>query len=153
VFELQGDIHLKVSETNNLETALKIYLQSLGHEEANFGLHLKVGKCYDRKREYTKSIMHYRTALKLEPKSAQAVFRLGWSLFRDGQKAAGLEKMKEAVKLESQMPSNLTKLGEVLMREGGEDDLNEAIVHLSAALALEPNNADALVCLGRVFEK
>jgi len=51
------------------------------------------------------------------------------------------------------MPSNLTKLGEVLMREGGEDDLNEAIVHLSAALALEPNNADALVCLGRVFEK
>jgi cytochrome c-type biogenesis protein CcmH/NrfG len=45
----------------------------------------------------------------------------------------------------------LTKLGEVLMREDG--GLEEAESYLKRALAVDENMPDALVALGRVFEK
>ena len=48
---------------------------------------------------------------------------------------------------------NLTKLGEILMREGKDSDLIEAEKHLIESLDKEPKSVDTLVCLGRVYEK
>jgi Tfp pilus assembly protein PilF len=45
----------------------------------------------------------------------------------------------------------LTKLGEVLLREP--NSLEEAEDHLKKALAIDENIPDALVALGRVYEK
>lgn len=62
--------------------------------------------------------------------------------------------MRKAVKLDNKNLQSLTKLGEVLMREfKNEKELKEAQDYLKSALKLEPYHDEALVCLGRVYEK
>jgi len=39
------------------------------------------------------------------------------------------------------------------MREGGTEQLTEAVNYLKTALEIEPENIDAIVCLARVYEK
>ena len=61
--------------------------------------------------------------------------------------------MRDGIKNGASTAQNLTKLGEILMREGQEQDLTEAEKYLKESLQKEPKSVDALVCLGRVYEK
>ena len=55
VYELQGDIDLALDEHKNLDEALSYYIKAQDIDQANIGLLLKIGKCYDRRRDYGKS--------------------------------------------------------------------------------------------------
>jgi tetratricopeptide (TPR) repeat protein len=39
----------------------------------------KLGRCFDRKREYSESVVYFGKALKIDPKSATVAFKLGWA--------------------------------------------------------------------------
>ena len=87
----------------------------------------------------------------MNPYSAWAHFRLGWVYIRHGEKAKGIEHLKNSLEFDPNMVDVLTKLGEVLMREP--NGIEEAEGYLRRALAIDENLPDALVALGRVHEK
>ena len=153
VFELRGDIALAVDEHKGLDEALSCYLKAQQYDPDNTALLLKIGKCYDKRRDYAKSSETYATALKVEPDNYNIQFKRGWSLFRDGKVDDGLQAMRDGIANGASTAQNLTKLGEILMREGQEQDLAEAGKYLTQSLELEPQSVDTLVCLGRVYEK
>lgn len=59
--------------------------------------------------------------------------------------------MKESLKHDPNNVDVLTKLGEVLLRE--QNGMEEAEDYLKRAIAIDENLPDALVALGRVYEK
>lgn len=65
--ELQGDIFIKYDEHKNLDKAIQQYRMSANGNANNFNLMFKLGRCFDRKREYKESIFYYGKALTLEP--------------------------------------------------------------------------------------
>jgi cytochrome c-type biogenesis protein CcmH/NrfG len=81
------------------------------------------------------------------------MFRYGWAKFRDGAKQEGLSNMRTAVKHDQTNFSYLTKIAEVLMRDGEKEQLEEAKNLLDVVIKGDPNHADALVCYGRIIEK
>ena len=56
VLELQGDINLKQDESKNLDLALVHYKRSIQIQPNNLVLLLKMGKCYDKKRNYNEAV-------------------------------------------------------------------------------------------------
>ena len=102
------------------------YGQSLRANPDSVDCLIKLGKCYDRKREYKASIEEYEKALKIEPDSSLALFRLGWSQVRDDKKEIGLRNMRTATTMPGASATSFSKLGEVLMREGGSANMEEA---------------------------
>ena len=153
VEELKGDISLGEDEHKNLDQALRSYLKAADKDPDNVPLLIKIGKCQDRKREYEKSAASYTKVLEKDPKNYNVQFKLGWSLFRAGKVEQGLQAMRDGLKNGADSAQNLTKLGEILMREGKDPDLEEAQHYLIRSLDKEPKSVDTLVCLGRVYEK
>jgi len=60
----------------------------------------------------------------MDPDNKLIVFKLGWSEYKAGSTSSGLVKMKEAIEAGVSDADSLGKLGEVLMREGPEQDLD-----------------------------
>lgn len=83
------------------------------------------------------------------------MFRLGWGLIRNNRRTEGIDKLKQALLIEPKDVEVLTKLGEIMLRgsQGNEDQLKEAQGYLERAVAIDPAIPDALVALGRVYEK
>lgn len=150
--ELQGDIILKLNE-NDVGTAMGWYGQSLRFNPNNFECLLKMGKCYDRKREFAASIQEYDKAVNIDPSSANALFRLGWSQVRNEIKSDGLRNMRTATTMQDAPAMAFSKLGEVLMREGGKMNLDEAEKLLKTAIRLDEQSSDSYACIARIYEK
>jgi Flp pilus assembly protein TadD len=62
----------------------------MNEDSNNFNLLYKLGRCYDRRRDYGEAVEFYNKALKLDPNSAEVAFKLGYSLVRNEQKEMGL---------------------------------------------------------------
>ena len=54
--EVQGDIYLKQDEHKNLDRAIVHYKKSISIQPNNLVLLLKMGKAYDKKREYNEAV-------------------------------------------------------------------------------------------------
>jgi tetratricopeptide (TPR) repeat protein len=124
--ELEGDILLKIDETNNSQLALDLYNKALKDAPNDFDILIKAGKCLDRKRDFESASKLFQRALVEQPQSATAMFRYGWARFRAGDKDEGLKNMRAAVKIDHTNISYVTKIAEVLMREGEPEHLEEA---------------------------
>ena len=61
--------------------------------------------------------------------------------------------MKEAIDAGMNDPESLGKLGEILMREGPDQDLGFAETLLKSSVDQDGSNPETLVWLGRVYEK
>ena len=62
----------------------------------------------------------------MDPENPLISFKLGWSEYKEGITSSGLEKMKAAISAGVSDADSLGKLGEVLMREGPDQDLDYA---------------------------
>ena len=73
-------------------------MNSIRNDNESASLHIKIGKCNDRKREYAESVTYYQKAVSIEPKNTNANFKLGWAQFREGSdKVKGLDNMRAAL--------------------------------------------------------
>jgi len=76
------------------------------------------------------------------------LLKLGWVFVRTKQYEEGVETLKIAIQIEPENSEVLTKIGEVLLRD--DTKLDEAEGFLKKALALNPEQNDAIVALGRI---
>jgi tetratricopeptide (TPR) repeat protein len=65
VQEFQGDIFMTMDDTKNMDRAINHYKKSILIVANNFQLLEKLGKCFDRKREYKEAMQYYTKALML----------------------------------------------------------------------------------------
>ena len=72
-------------------------------------------------------------------------------MVRNGDRDKGLEILETANALQPDHSEIMTKLGEVLVKEG--KTIERAIDLLEKAIQIDPDNPDTLVALGRAFEK
>ena len=156
--ERLGDICFK-SEDKEFEAALGYYQRAEKLTPESYEIHLKEGKCFEKLREFKRAIEEYETAVELNKRqNALPLFRLAWAYIRSGEKQKGIDMLKEALEIEPDNVEVLTRLGESLLREqapaeGRRPPLDEAEEYLQRALRIDPALSDALLALGRVFEK
>ncbi len=153
VQETQGDIFLKLNKQKNVQRALRHYNKSYNIKPDNLKLLLKMGKCYDYCSEFTNSVTQYLRALEKQPEDTSIMFKLGWANLQAGAKEQGLVQMRRSVGAGETNINNLIKLSEVLLRQDDVKHQREAITILQKALVLNPNSVDAMVVLGRAYEK
>jgi tetratricopeptide (TPR) repeat protein len=110
-----------------------------------------IGRCYEKEKNFTEAIAYYKKAGQLAPNYALAFLRLGWASVRNNDKELGLEALQRALELDPHNTEILTKLGEILVKEG--KHLEKAISLLEEAVRNDPCNPDALVAWGRCLEK
>ena len=133
----------RLNAANAKEQSKKDSIKRLLEEGANF----------DKQKEYARAASAYSGALRLDPNNMSIYFRHGWSSFKAGSTRDGLSKMKEAIDAGVNDPESLGKLGEILMREGPDQDLGLTERLLQSSVEQDGQNPETLVWLGRVYEK
>jgi protein O-mannosyl-transferase len=96
------------------------------------------------------AIYHYRQAVRLDPKYAQAYTNLGALLFTVGHTAEGEEHLRLALSMKPDAPDAHNNLGTLLFQTGR---LSEAEEHLRQAVRLKANYAGAQRNLGDLLLK
>ncbi len=126
VQELQGDIFMTMDDTKNMDRAVNHYKKSILFVANNFQLLVKLGKCFDRKREYKEAMQYYTKALMLSENDQGVIFRLGQAYYRMGDNDRGLYHMRRSFEQGPPMTANQLKLADILLKEGKPEQLNEA---------------------------
>lgn len=90
---------------------------------------IKIGKAYDRERNYREAALFFERAMKADLQSAQAAFRLGWVYVKEGsRKEEGIKLMRRSLQMENgHVASSYSILGDLLMREGSVEQLDDAV--------------------------
>lgn len=114
---------------------------------------METGAAHDKAKQYSQASAAYAQALKHDPENQAIYFKYGWSQYKAGNLFDGLQKMKEAIEKGVNDAQSLGKLGEILMREGPDQDLVLAEKYLRSSIEQDDKNAETLVWLGRVCEK
>lgn len=91
--------------------------------------------------------------MKHDTENQKIYFKYGWSQYKAGNALDGLQKMKDAIENGVNDAESLGKLGEILMREGPDQDLTLAEKYLRMSIEENDKNSETLVWLGRVCEK
>ena len=148
VYNKLGEITFRSKKDYN--SARNLFLQSIkAYETAE--VWIKCGKCLEKQKKFEDACADYEKAISLDDENYLAYYKLGWSLVRIGNRTKGVEVLEKALELNPGNSEILTKLGEVIVREG--TDLEKAVKFLEAALRNNPSNPDTLVALGRALEK
>jgi len=101
---------LKRSQSK-FDEAIAYYSQAEKSGPLNYDVAYGLGACYTYKQEYPQAIEWLRKAVALVQHSAAGRFALGNALFQDGQFAAAVPELNEALRLEPRMKQAYFLLG------------------------------------------
>ena len=87
---------MTMDDTKNMDRAINHYKKSILFVANNFQLLVKLGKCFDRKREYKEAMQYYTKALMLYENNQAVIFRLGQAYYRMGDTERGLYHMRRS---------------------------------------------------------
>jgi spermidine synthase len=87
------------------------------------------------------AIVHFQTALQIEPKNAEAQCDLGAALFRKGNIDEAIAHFQKALAIKPGFAEAHINLGSAFVKKG---EVVEAINHFQKALEIEPDNVEAL---------
>ena len=110
-----------------------------------------MGKLFEKDKDFPNATIMFQKAVEVNGASQWAHFRLGWIYIRNGDRDMGVDHLRKALNLNPMNIDVLTKLGEVLIRD--QDTFDEAEEYVRRALEINENVPDALVSMGRIYEK
>jgi len=96
------------------------------------------------------AVRAFQTALSLRPSDLKARFFLATALERSGDDAGALNAYKELIAKEPRSAEGHLGVGVLLVKLGG-DKQAEGMTELQRCIALDPNNYEARITLGRVL--
>jgi putative PEP-CTERM system TPR-repeat lipoprotein len=110
------------------------------------------GETLGKQKEYSKAIIEFRNASRLDPKSAEPYYQAGLVYLAMGDYRAGYLALVHATELNPKHAAAQAKLAEVIGSNAAStrdpEVLREAQQRIQSALAIVPENADALGALG-----
>ncbi len=113
-------------------------------------LDLNRGQAYVFQAQFDQAQEAFRKSITKHPKNPLAHFELGKLLHLRNDLPAAKKALLEAVRLEKNNPQYLQKLGAVCLVL---KELDEAIVHLERAAALDPNSSQAYYSLSQAYQR
>ncbi len=112
--------------------------------------HDHLGNAFIRKGELDEAMVHYRTAVQLDPNYAQAHYNLGGALLKKEQVDAAIAEYETALQLDPAYVDAHNNLGNALLAKGR---VNDAIAEYQSALKWKPDIAIGHVNLGNAFAR
>jgi tetratricopeptide (TPR) repeat protein len=91
--------------------AEKEYLEALRQRPETPGLHLELGLVYAGNSQWEKAEQEFSAETKLQPGNAEAAFRLGDILLKEGKAREALTELERSNRLQAEMPETLYSLG------------------------------------------
>lgn len=167
LFDIQDDVRTRIVEALSLKLAPqeRERLLKAGTDAVSAYDLLLRGRYYETSLDragVTRAITFYRRALDVDPGFTEAYSRLanmydfssrfGWGEGFEADRALALEMAERAVRLDPENPFAHWTLGRVLSRLGRtQDSRARAIGELQAAIAIDPNYADAYGFVSLVY--
>lgn len=87
--ELLGDIEFHDNQ-KNYEKALEYYYESCNLKGSNVNIYIKLGKTYEKLREFDEAITNLRKAIRRDKKNFTAYYRLGLCYIRNNMREEGV---------------------------------------------------------------
>ena len=78
----QGDVEL-IKEKPDMDEAELCYTSALKIDASNGRIYKRLGGLSDQKKNFKEAVKMYQTALNLDKNDKDALFKLGWSNYRD----------------------------------------------------------------------
>ena len=140
---------------NRPDDAVAAFQRVLKIDAADVGTNINLGQLYAQQRKYAEAISVLRTALAAEPYNATALYNLGTSLMRSGQRDEGQNVIKQFQELRqrgsgSTIGTNYLEQGryaEAIVSTGAEPELVDraipAVTFTDATAAFLPGNPKA----------
>jgi len=113
-------------------------------------LNLNRGQAYTIQSQFDLAQEAFQKSIAKHPANALAHFELGKLLHLRNDLPAAKKALLEAVRLEPKNPQYLQKLGAVCLTL---KDIDEALVHLERAAALNPNSSQAYYSLSQAYQR
>jgi len=113
-------------------------------------LDLNRGQVYAFQNRFDSALESLRKSVAKYPGNALAHFELGKLLYQGNDLTAAKKALLEAVRLEKNNPQYLQRLGAVCLAL---KEVDEAIVHLERAIALDPNSSQVNYSLGQAWQR
>ena len=151
-YELLGDI--EYSEKNKRYTkAVEYYHRSNELKANNVNIYIKLGKAFEKLREFDEAIAFLKKALRRDKNNFLAHYRLALCYIRNNMRQEGIESLKKAHAVNPSDVETMLKLSEIYLRD--DSKLVEAEQMTKKILAIGEQNtlAEATLNLGRVLEK
>jgi len=139
---------------NNPKEASEAFLKALSRQPENPLFHLYLGQCYEYLADWPRAAAHYNTyveSVELDERSARALFRLGVTQSRAGQKELGAKNKKKAIEFLAATLQTLEREGRGTMTHkadllrtlasfyAGEKDYKKAVETIKRAIAIAPS--------------
>src|SRR5262245_59773781 len=122
-----------------------------GDPQAKKAAHMQKGEAYVVKEKYTEAVIEYRNALKLDPKDAQAYYKLALAYLKQGelpQMQNAFQALQKSVDLDASLTDAQLKLGEFYLLAQKFDEAQEKA---TLVLQNDPNNIEAHTMLGGAY--
>jgi protein O-mannosyl-transferase len=115
-----------------------LWRTTLARNPACWMAHNNLGVVISQKGEIDEAIVHYQTALQLQPDYSDADYNLGNALLQKGEIDEAISYFREALEIRPNYMAH-EGLGVGLVRRG---EVREAILHFEAAVRLRPNDPE-----------
>ncbi|MGD0813697.1 MAG: tetratricopeptide repeat protein [Verrucomicrobiota bacterium] len=119
--------------------------RTLAYTSDNDVAHVNLGAELVKKGNVDEAIFHYRKALEINPKNAQACFNLGNSLRKKGNMDEAITQYRTALEINPHYAQACNNLGTLFFQE---ERLQDAINQFQKALEIQPDYAEAHYNLG-----
>lgn len=128
-----------LSSAERYEEALNCYLEYLKFDKDSTDIELYIAECYLQIEDFTNAIQHYKTAIQLYPKNADAWYGAGIVLMLEERLPESLVFLKKSLKIDNQCAdywNAFAKVNALL------DKYEEALIAFQKCIELEKDNLD-----------
>ncbi|MDP8246559.1 MAG: tetratricopeptide repeat protein [Candidatus Tritonobacter lacicola] len=122
-----ADFHFNHGKVSSAEKELK---RAIDLESEDAETRIKLGNSYEAQGDYERAIAEYRTAIRMDPSSAQGHYNLGAAYFATSKLKTGASTARRASQANPQ-----------------------AVVALKRAIEFDPEHVDAYISLGMVYNR
>jgi tetratricopeptide (TPR) repeat protein len=155
-FEELAEIYRLNGQNDKAETCWRVTSEALLADNASAGqdknrghnADFELAQLYLKNNQPAKALPYARAEHNRRPDNMDACELLAWSLYLNGQQAAAMPIMEQAMRTNSQKPERLLKAGIIYASQG---ETAKAKTWINKGLSLKPYQDPALVALAKPF--
>lgn len=144
---LLGTIRAKQGRLSEAES---LFMRAISIDHQLVGAHMNLAYLYLLKGENEKTASELKEVLRLDPRNADASYKLAWLLLSRGQIDEGINTIAEARKSQSPSAPLFALLGDAYSRK---DNLEKAEESYLLALNESGTNSDAMLGLAAIYQR